>query len=133
MTVSEASTIDRRSEAVRRVAVALVAVSAIIYYLIGFGVLDVGGLDSVERMAFGLIAGTAFALGAFMLARAEKRVMFVLAALGMAFVIWAYFDIAPDRDPAYETWGIVLRVIQFPTLALLGYLAVRLPPSRIVE
>ena len=36
-----------------------------------------------------------------------------------------YIAVAPDRTPAFEPWGITLRIVQVPLLIALLYLAVR--------
>jgi hypothetical protein len=38
-----------------------------------------------------------------------------------------YFSLASKRNPHFEMWGIVIRVVQFPLLASLIYLAVTSP------
>lgn len=111
-------------DTVRRVAVGLTVITAILYYLIGFRVVEVLADDPTGQTTFGLIAGTAFALGAVVIARYDKRVLWVLGTLGLGFVIWTYFNLAPDRDPSFELWGILIRVVQVPLLITLGYLAI---------
>lgn len=111
-------------DTVRRVALGLTVITAILYYLIGFRVVEVLADDPTGQTTFGLIAGTAFALGAVVIARYDKRVLWVLGTLGLGFVIWTYFNLAPDRDPSFELWGILIRVVQVPLLITLGYLAI---------
>lgn len=45
-------------------------------------------------------------------------------------VIAQYFNVAPDRTPSYEVWGIVLRIIQALLLVGLIYLVVRSSPGQ---
>jgi hypothetical protein len=118
-------TVDRRI--VRFVAAAVAAAMAAIYFLIGLGVLDVGGSagDRVGLLIFGALAGGAFLLGAALLVAFDRRWLWITGALFQVFVYWAYFDVAKTRTPAFETWGITLRVIQLPLLAALVYLALR--------
>jgi hypothetical protein len=113
---------------VRLVAAGLAGAMAIIYFLIGAGVLNVGrasGTDAGFLIVFGASAGGAFLLGAVLLTAFDRRWLWGLGALLQVFVIWGYLAVAPDRTPAFEIWGITLRVIQVPLLAALVYLAVR--------
>ena len=116
---------------VRHVAAAVSAAMALIYFLIGLGVADVGAGpdDRTFLWIFGGAAGGAFLLGAILLTFFDRRWLWVLGALFQAFVYWAYFDVAKTRDPAFETWGIALRIIQVPLILALAYLALR-PPRR---
>lgn len=112
---------------VRYAAATLAGAMASIYFLIGVGVLIV--VTPVEgdasMLAFGASAGAAFLLGALLLIAVDRRVLWVLGAVLQVLVVWAYIAVAPDRTPAFETWGITLRVIQLPLFAALVYLAVR--------
>lgn len=118
-------TVNRRT--VRFVAAVVAAAMAAIYFLIGLGVLDVGGSagDRAGLLAFGAIAGGAFLLGAALLVAFDRRWLWITGALFQVFVYWAYFDVAKSRTPAFETWGITLRIIRLPLLAALVYLALR--------
>jgi hypothetical protein len=119
--------IHRRT--VRYVAATVSAAMALIYFLIGLGVANVGGgpSDRTFLWIFGGAAGGAFLLGAVLLALFDRRWLWILGALFQVFVYWAYFDVARTRDPAFETWGISLRIIQVPLLLALTYLALRPP------
>lgn len=113
---------------IRRVAAGLAATMAIIYFGIGAGILNVGtanGADPGFLVVFGASAGSAFLLGAVLLTAFDRRWLWILGALFQVFVIWGYLAVSADRTPAFETWGITLRVIQLPLLAALVYLAVR--------
>lgn len=108
---------------IRIVGIVLAAASTLIYYLIGFGVITFPGGDFAGQTVFGLFAGTAFLAGTIAMVRYDKRALWVLGTLGLVFVTWAYFDVAPERDPSYEFWGIFLRVLQIPLLGIVGWLA----------
>lgn len=112
---------------VRYAGAALAATMALIYLGIGAGVLDVGGgPDDREFLwVFGALAGGAFLLGAILLLRFDRRWLWVLGLAFGLFVFWAYLDVSKNRTPPFETWGIVLRIIQVPLLVVLAYLAVR--------
>lgn len=117
----------RTAERVRLVAVVLVAVIALIYLLIGLQVVTVIDEPS-EQTAFGLIAAGAFAAGGVILARSKSRIVSALGAVMVAFVVFTYFSLAPERSPQFEIWGIALRVLQVMLFAGLTYSTVR-PPS----
>jgi hypothetical protein len=123
--------LDRRT--VRHLAAALSAAMAGIYFLIGLGVLDVGGGsgdDAGFLIVFGAMAGSAFALGTVLLLATDRRWLWILGAVFQVFVFWAYVDVARQRTPPFETWGITLRIIQVPLLLALAYLALRVPDVR---
>jgi hypothetical protein len=112
---------------VRYAGAALAATMALIYVGIGAGILDVGGGpdDRAFLWVFGALAGGAFLLGAILLLRFDRRWLWVLGLVFGLFVFWAYIDVSKTRTPPFETWGIVLRIVQVPLLAVLAYLAVR--------
>ncbi len=112
---------------IRYGAAAVAAIMAVIYFLIGLGVLNVGGSDSDRAFlwVFGALAGGAFLLGALLLVTVDRRWVWVAGLIFQVFVYWAYVDVSKTRTPPFETWGITLRVIQLPLLLALGYLAVR--------
>lgn len=117
--------ISRRT--IRYGAAAVAAIMAAIYFLIGLGVLNVGGTDSDRAFlwVFGALAGGAFLLGAFLLVGVDRRWVWVAGLVFQVFVYWAYLDVSKTRTPPFETWGIALRIIQLPLLVALGYLAFR--------
>lgn len=109
---------------VRHTAALLAGVVALIYLLIGLQVMTV--IDNpADQAAFALPAAVVFGGLAGLLAVADRRVVWAAAAVFVGLVILMYFGVAPRRSPAYETWGILLRLLQVPLVALLGYLAVR--------
>lgn len=123
-----------RSEAARlraaRVATAVLAAAvALVYALIGFEVLSIGEPQPGDPslLWFGVPAALAFAFGAVAVVASDRKLVWALGALFQVFVIWAYFDVAPQRTPPFEVWGIVLRVAQVPILLGLAYLLVRHP------
>lgn len=122
--------LERRT--VRLAAAGVAATMAVIYYLIGIGLLPVvnAGAATDGLIVFGAMAGSAFLLGAVLLLAFDRRVLWILGFAFQIFVFWAYISIASQREPAFEMWGITLRVLQMPLIALLFYLAVRAPRSR---
>lgn len=120
--------VDRAVQArrwrVRQVAAALAAATSLIYFLIGMQVVSVLD-DTGEQVSFGLIAGAAFLAGAVLILAVDHRVVWTLGGLTQAFIIFTYFDLASERTPPYEAWGIAIRVLQFGLLVALTYLAMR--------
>lgn len=111
----------------RRVGAGLASAMAIIYFGIGLGVLDIGANEETRGflIVFGALAGGAFLMGAILLTAVDRRWLWVLGTMFQIFVIWAYIDVSKTRTPPFEMWGILLRIIQVPLLAVLGYLALR--------
>ena len=120
---------------IRHAGAVVAAVMAVIYFLIGAGVLQVvtPNEDPGFLFVFGAMAGGAFLLGALLLMRFDRRWLWMLGAAFQVFVYWGYFAVAPDRTPAFEPWGITLRVVQVPLLIALLYLAVRPSEQRTAE
>lgn len=109
---------------VRHTAAILAGLISLIYFLIGFQVLTV--LDRLEdQVVFGLIAGSAFLIGALVIEIFDRRVVMGLGAAAQAFIIYTYVDLASQREPSFEIWGIVIRVIQVALFVTLLYLAMR--------
>jgi flagellar biosynthesis protein FliR len=112
--------------AVRYFAAAMAAVTAAIYFVIGLGVVNVLDDSSGNAQAvFGGIAGLGFLVGVVLLLVSERRLVWLLGAVLQVSVIAMYFNVAPERTPNYEFWGLVLRVPQVLILAALGYLLVK--------
>lgn len=113
---------------VRMIGAACAAVMAAIYYLIGLGLLDVGaatdGSDAGSMLTFGGLAGSAFLLGAILLALFDRRWIWWLGLIFQLFVYFAYVQVAGIRNPPFEVWGIALRVIELPLTIILAYLAI---------
>lgn len=116
---------EARRRAVRYFTAAVSGLTAVMYFLIGLHVVSVveGGVDQ----SWGLAAGAAYAFGAVLLVAFDQRIVWVLGAILQIFVILTYFRLAPQRIPAYEVWGILIRVAQFVILITLTYLVFRQP------
>jgi hypothetical protein len=104
----------------RFVAATISAISAAIYFLIGFNVVSVVefGFDQL----FGVFAGVAYILGAFLLLVTDRRIILQLGALLQLTVVYIYFSMAPVRTPSYEFWGVLLRIAQVTIFIVLLYL-----------
>jgi hypothetical protein len=103
---------------------------AAIYFMIGLGVLQVGGSSSgemVDLAVFGFSAGSAFLVLGMLLAVTDHRWLWVLATIFQLWVYVIYFSVSGRRDPPFETWGVTLRVIQLALLAALVYLSWKSP------
>jgi hypothetical protein len=119
---------------IRRVGATASAVMAAIYYLIGLGVLDVGHSTtstSADLTGFGALAGTAFLLLALLLATTDRRWIWIAATVFQFFVYVVYVSVSSGRVPAFEVWGVTLRVVQIPLVLALLYLSIKAPRSEI--
>jgi hypothetical protein len=113
-----------RRRTVRNAAAAMAGLISLLYFLIAFQVVTV--LDNPEdQTVFGLITGGAFLLGALMILFTDNRVIWGLGAGAQALIIAMYFDLAAAREPAYEPWGIFIRVLQVLLFGALVYLTIR--------
>lgn len=115
-------TADRRP-LIRRTAAGIAVLIALIYFLIGFQLVAVLE-DTSGQTAFGLIAGGAFVIGAVSILAFDRRWLWTAGALAQLFIIWTYINLADQRVPDYEYWGVSIRVLQVTLTALLVYLAV---------
>jgi len=115
---------------VRRGAALAAGAMAAIYYLIGLGVLDIGGSSSGEMVnlaVFGGGAGTAFLALGLLFLYTDRRWLWLLALLFQVWVYVVYIAASGGREPPFEIWGITLRVVQVPVLLALIYLSARRP------
>jgi predicted secreted protein len=104
----------------------MAAVVSALYFLIGFQIVAV--IEPPEdQAAFALPAGIAFALGALVTLAVDKRWVWIAGGIVQALIILMYFALSSQREPAFEGWGISIRVAQMLLLAALGYLAIRRP------
>ena len=106
---------------IRIVAAIASAATTLMYLLIAFHVVSVVQPYADQTWAFAPAA--AYALGTPLLVALDRRLLWVLGALLQVFVIAMYFNVAPRRTPAFELWGILIRVA-------LAYLVVRKPFSQ---
>jgi hypothetical protein len=109
----------------RIVAGGLSAAMATIYFLIGLGVLEVVQPGGEDLLAFGAMAGGAFVLGTALLLAFDNRWLWAAGAILQVFVFLGYFAVAPERTPAFEVWGLTLRIVQLPLFATLVHLTLR--------
>lgn len=121
---------------VRYVGATAAMAMALIYFLIGVGVLDIGGSTSgemVDLAMFGYSAGLAFLVIGLLLLFTDRRWLWVLALVFQVFVYLIYVGTSGVRVPQFETWGITLRIIQLALVAALAYLSLRAPERTSIE
>ena len=100
------------------------ALMAVIYLLIGLRMVEVIQ-PADEQPAFGLVAAAFFAGVAAVLIRWQRPIVWFLALANHMFVAYVYFDLASERMPDFEAWGLGLRVLQVPAILALGFLLFR--------
>jgi hypothetical protein len=117
--------------ALRLTIAGLAAGSAVVYALIGLGFVAAvePGPNDPSLLWFGIPAALAFLFGAVIMLVSERVLWWALGAVFQVFTIAAYFDVADRRTPAYEFWGIALRIVQMLILAGLVVLIARYPQA----
>ncbi|MFP4636118.1 MAG: hypothetical protein ACLFRD_09670 [Nitriliruptoraceae bacterium] len=128
-TTGHATTAPDRTTTLRRVAAGIAALIAVTYGLIWTGVLSV--VIEAEPGELGVLgfAGAVFLVLAALLWRFAGRLLWAGTAVLQALVIWMYVVVGAERDPAFETWGISIRVAQVALIGVLVALLVRSPRS----
>ncbi|HSJ33554.1 MAG TPA: hypothetical protein VLB85_00660, partial [Acidimicrobiia bacterium] len=53
----------------------------------------------------------------------DRRLLWALGAAAQVMIIYTYFNLADQRVPDYEFWGVLIRMLQVVLTALLVYLA----------
>jgi uncharacterized protein len=111
----------------RRFAALLCAGIAGVYVLIGTEVVTVSRPTDaeVDIGVFGFGAAAIFLVGLVLLLRTDRRVVWGLGAALQLMIAAMYVGVSSDRDPAFEAWGLGLRVPQLILFGILVYLAVR--------
>lgn len=109
---------------IRQLAAVLSVTTAVLYFVIATETVRVVDGSDEPNVVF-LVAGILFLAAAFVIVRVDRRLSWLLLAGFDAFIIWAYFQVAADRTPAFEIWGVSLRVPQLLLLVALIYLLVR--------
>lgn len=130
------STQLRHRRMARYLAAVASAATALLYFGIGAGVLkvvDEVAADQPGLFEFGASAGAAFALGALLLVAVDHRGLWLLGALLQVGVLVMYVVVSPQRTPAFETWGILIKVLQAVILAALAYLVANAPERRLPQ
>ena len=113
-----------RSGALLAFAVAMTALTGVAYLVIGARIVTV--LENpADQTVFGLIAGGGYLVATVVLAWFPRLWVFLLGVALQTFVIAQYLNLAPQRVPSYEVWGLALRVPQLLLLVALMVLAWR--------
>lgn len=119
----------------RLVAAGLAVVVALLYALIASGLVTVleGRTAARDQLAFATPAAAVYLVGAVLLLRYDQRRLWVLSALLQVAVITQYLNLASEREPAFEPWGIAIRVVQAALFAVLVLLAIGSARPRAAE
>jgi hypothetical protein len=96
----------------RTVAAALAGAIALIYGLLYLDVLSIEGATDGERGILGVAAGVFVVLG-LLLWRRRSRLLWTAVVVIQVIMAAMYLAIAPDRDPAFEVWGVSIRALSF--------------------
>ena len=111
----------------RYLAAGVAVVVALLYLLIGFDVITVVEDQATAGAAPVLIAGLLFAVLAVLLLAWPKRRVLVAGAALQVLVLVRYLAVSGERSPAFEAWGIGLKVLQAGLLVAFVSLLVRHP------
>jgi hypothetical protein len=116
-------------QTIRNLAAGIATLMALIYFMIGFHFVQVVRVEPAgsDMFGFGVGAGLLFLATAAVIVLIDRRVVWALAAILQVLIAVVYFAVAPMRDPSFEMWGIVLRVLQLGLFAALTYLALHRP------
>jgi hypothetical protein len=107
-------------------AVALAA--ALVYLLIGLEVVYIGeARDGAagDILGFGLSSAAAYVGVALVALFVHRRWALVAASVFVALTIGMYFAVSGVREPPFEIWGLLVKVLQVVVLGGLIALAVR--------
>ncbi len=115
---------------IRWTAAAASGLVAILYLLTGSGAVAVTYDQPAGAIPPLLIAAGLFAVLAVLLLRVAQRWVWLAGAGLQAVVIAGYVAIAADRIPAFEAWGITIKVLQVVLLGAFAWLALRGPTQR---
>lgn len=105
--------------AIRRLAIGAALAAAVLYALIGLGVLDVGRPSSggpADLGPFGALMAATFVVVALALARFESIPTLLGVIVVQLIVIVGYFALAAVREPAIEINGLLVKLAQVVVL-----------------
>lgn len=117
-TTSPRSSGSRLRPRFQHVAAGLAGMIAVLYGLLFAGVLGLEGATDGELGILG-VAAAVFAVLAGLLWWRASRLLLAAGAVLQVLLGWMYLAIAPDRDPAFEIWGVTIRVVSFVLLVAL--------------
>lgn len=104
------------------------AVAALVYLLIGLGILSIGTARSGEAPdlpQFGVTMAVVSLAIAAVLLRLRSRIVLGAVAVLQLVVIVGYFALAGIRVPPVELWGLVIKGLQLVALGVTVALVVR--------
>lgn len=116
------------ARAIRRLGVAAATVAAVLYLLIGVGVLSVGGSTTGENaglLEFGLVMAATFGVVAGLLLFVRRRAVLLAVAVLQVIVLVGYVALSDMRDPPFDPWGLLIKVAQLVVLGVVAWLIVR--------
>jgi hypothetical protein len=124
--------VDPTRRHLRTAAAATCAAIALVYAAIAMHLVAVVDGPAAEvasiQLGFATPAAGLFALGAFLLLRYDDRRLWALGLVLQVLVFAVYLAVSPDRQPAFELWGILLRVLQVGLAVPLALLVFRRAP-----
>lgn len=121
------------ARAMRRLGVAAATVAAVLYLLIGVGVLSVGESTTGEDaglLGFGLVMAATFLVVAGLLQFVRRRAVLLAVAMLQVVVLVGYVALSDMRDPPFDPWGVLIKVAQLVVLGVLAWLIIRDPKGR---
>ncbi len=129
-TADHATTAPDATETLQRTAAGIAGLIALLYGLIWAGVLPaVAGAESGEVAILG-VAGVVFLVLAVLLWRFAGRLLWLGTAILQVTMIGMYVVISAEREPAFEVWGLSIRVAQVALIGVLVALVVRATRQR---
>lgn len=121
------STVPTTRRSMRVVAAGICGVIAAGYLAIAAGLTSIEPSEDMDIVVFGVGAAAIFLIGAALLLTQDRRPLWAAGAALQIMIAAMYLAVSSDRTPAFEAWGLGLRVLQVPLLVLLVLLAVRSP------
>jgi len=124
-TATHAAKASDSTATLRHTAAGISLLIAVLYGLIWAGVLSV--VTDAEPGELGIlgVAGVVFVALAALLWWSASRVLWLGTAILQVLMIWMYIAIGAERDPAFELWGISIRVAQVALIGVLVALLLR--------
>jgi hypothetical protein len=116
---------DPRQSALQKVAALGAVAIAGLYAVTGTGLVAVSENQPPGAVPPLLIAAVLFLVLAVLLVRKQRRWVWVAGAGLQALLIVLYLVVAADRVPAFEAWGVTVKLLQVGMLGALVGLAVQ--------
>jgi hypothetical protein len=113
---------DTRLQGLRRAATAGAAAVATLYAVTGTGLVAVTADQPPGLVPPLLVAAALFTVLAVLLLRVAQRWVWIAGAALQVLLILMYLLVAADRTPAFEAWGIAVKLLQIGLLAAFGAL-----------